>query len=75
MPSLFLMEVINAQDSSTLSTFGSSVSFPLLTFLSLVSFPVFSKSVLIKLGDISSSILTPESYQVPIHSAKIQSAS
>ena len=71
---LFLVEVIDTWDSSKLSTFYSSVYFPLLTLLSLVSLPVFSNSGPIKMGDIYSSLLTPESDQVSNSAVKIQSA-
>ena len=73
--SLFLMEVIDDQYSSTLSTFGSSVYFYLLTFLSLASLPVFYSSGPIELGDISSSPLSPKSDQGPICAAKVKSDS
>ena len=56
----FLVEVIDALDSSKLSTFDSSVYFSSLEILSLVSLPDLSKSIPTKVGDMYSSILTPE---------------
>ena len=80
----FFMEVIYDWSSSTLSTFDSAVSFSSLdsavyfsslTLLSLVSFPVLSNSGQIKVGNVSSSLLDPESYQASNLAATIRSAS
>ena len=49
--------------------------FSFVEILSLVSLPIFFNSLPIILGDISSSLLTPELDEAPIRSAKIQSAS
>ena len=84
MSPLFLMKVMDARSSSTLSNFDlavyfssldSDVSFSSLIVLSLVTLSVFPNSVPIKVGNITSSLLTPESDQAPIHADKIQSAS
>ena len=57
---LFLMEVIDSRSSSTLSTFDSAIYFSSLKISSLVSLPEFYNLGPVKVGDISSSLLTPE---------------
>ena len=69
------MEVIDARASSTLSNFESSVYFSSWTLLSLESLPIFYKSGPIKVGNISSSLLTTESDKYYNSSSKNQSAS
>ena len=75
MSPLFLMKVMDAKSSSKLPTFDSAVYFSSLTLLSLVNLSVFSNSESIKVGNIYSSISTPESYHASNCAAKIQSAS
>ena len=66
------MEAIYACASSALSTFDYSISFSSLTFLSLVSFPVLSNSGPIKVGEISSLLLTIESYKASNRAEKLK---
>ena len=65
--------VMDAQSYSTLSTFDSAVSFSSLTILLLVTLFVFFNSGPIKVGNIYSSLSTPESDQASNFSAKYQS--
>ena len=72
---LFLMEIRDDRDSSMLSIFDTAIYFYSLTLLSLVSLPVFYNSGPIKVGDISSSLLNPESDQASNSAANTQRTS
>ena len=71
--------IIIFHGGNTFSSFFNTVNFWLSRFfffintLSLVVLPVFSNSGPIKVGDISYSLLTPESYQDSNRAEKIQS--